>query len=54
MELFFSFWIPANFIFWWVIAAGVKNCGWNHLFVSTFFALVTGCGPLIIWLLLRS
>lgn len=42
MALFWSFWIPFNFMFWWAMAAGVSEQSRIHFMIGSFFAVVTG------------
>ena len=49
MQLFWSFWVPFNFIFWWFAALNVSNPGWKHVAVGTAFAVVTGVIPFLIY-----
>lgn len=53
MQLFWSFWIPLNFVFWWFIAAGVKSPNWMHFMVASFFAVVTGIVPPVLYQFFR-
>ncbi len=48
MALFWSFWIPLNFMFWWFIAAGVSEPSKIHFMVGSFFAVVTGVVPCLL------
>lgn len=45
MALFWSFWIPFNFMFWWDVAASVNNQQWMHFMIGSFFAVVPGVMP---------
>lgn len=49
MALFWSFWIPLNFMFWWAMAAGVNEPKWIHFMVGSFFAVVTGVVPFLLY-----
>ena len=49
MQLFWSFWIPINFLFWWYAALKVNNPGWKHVVAGTVFAFVTGMVPFLIY-----
>lgn len=49
MALFWSFWIPFNFMFWWDIAAGVSNPNRLYLIVGSFFAVVAGVVPCLLY-----
>ena len=49
MQLFWSVWVPFNFIFWWYAALQVNNAGWKHLVAGTVFAAVTGLAPFLIY-----
>lgn len=48
MGLFWSFWIPINFMFWWFMAAGVKQPKKIHFMVASFFAITTGVVPFVL------
>lgn len=54
MSIFWSFWIPFNFMFWWMMSAQVSNPKAIHFYIGTGFAVVTGIIPFIIWLFLRE
>lgn len=45
MALFWSLWIPLNFVFWWAMAAGVNE----PISVGSFFAVVTGVVPCLLY-----
>lgn len=49
MALFWSFWIPLNLMFWWAMAAGVNEPRWIHFIVGSFFAVVTGVVPCLLY-----
>nr|DAH84894.1 MAG TPA: hypothetical protein [Caudoviricetes sp.] len=49
MALFWSFWIPFNFMFLWAIAAGVSEPSRIHFMVGSFFAVVTGVVPCLLY-----
>ncbi|UTI75191.1 hypothetical protein [Escherichia phage vB_Eco_ZCEC08] len=49
MALFWSFWIPLNFMFWWFIAAGVQEPSKIHFMISSFFAVMTGVVPCLLY-----
>ena len=49
MQLFWSFWVPFNFLFWWFAALKVNNSGWKHVVAGTVFAVVTGVAPFLIY-----
>ncbi len=49
MALFWSFWIPLNFMFWWVMAAEVTEPRGIHSIVGSFFASVTGVVPFLLY-----
>nr|DAH53654.1 MAG TPA: hypothetical protein [Caudoviricetes sp.] len=49
MQLFWSFWVPLNFLFWWCAALKVNNPGWKHVAAGTVFAAVTGLAPFLIY-----
>lgn len=49
MALFWSFWIPLNFMFWWTVAAGVNEPRLIHFIVGLFFAVVTGVVPCLLY-----
>lgn len=54
MSIFWSFWIPFNFMFWWMMSAQVSKPEVIHFYVGTVFAVVTGIIPFLIWLFLRK
>lgn len=49
MVLFWSFWIPFNFMFWLAMAAGVSEPSRIHFMVGSFFAVVTGVVPCLLY-----
>lgn len=49
MALFWSFWIPLNFMFWWFIAAGVREPSKIHFMIGSFFSVVTGVVPFLLY-----
>lgn len=49
MALFWSFLIPLNFMFWWFIAAGAQEPSKVHFMVGSFFAVVTGVVPFLLY-----
>lgn len=49
MALFFSFWIPLNFMFWWAMATKVNKPSGIHFIVGSFFAVVTGVVPFLLY-----
>lgn len=49
MAIFWSFWIPLNFMFWWFVAARVDGTSWMHFMVGSFFAVVTGVVPFLLY-----
>lgn len=49
MALFWSFWITLNFMFWWAMVAGVNEPRCIHFIVGSFFAVVTGVVPCLLY-----
>lgn len=49
MALFWSFCIPLNFMFWWAMAAGASEPSWKYFMVGSFFAVVTGVVPCLLY-----
>lgn len=49
MALFWSLWIPLNFMFWWAMSAGVNEPRCIHFIVGSFFAVVTGVVPFLLY-----
>ena len=49
MALFWSFWIPFNFMFWWFVAARVDETSWKHFIVGSLFAVITGVVPCLLY-----
>lgn len=49
MALFWSFWIPFNFMFWWAMAAKVNKPSMIHFISGSFFAVVTGVVPFLLY-----
>ncbi|MEE1123552.1 MAG: hypothetical protein UHU06_08445 [Acinetobacter pseudolwoffii] len=49
MALFWSFWIPMNFMFWWAMATKVNKPSGIHFISGSFFAVVTGVVPCLLY-----
>lgn len=49
MALFWSFWITFNFMFWWAMATKVNKPSGIHFISGSFFAVVTGVVPFILY-----
>lgn len=49
MALFWSFWIPMDFMFWWAMATKVNKPSGMHFISGSFFAVVTGVVPCLLY-----
>ena len=49
MAIFWSFWIPFNFMFWWAMASKVNKPNGIHFISGSFFAVVTGVVPCLLY-----
>jgi len=52
MNIFWSFWIPANVLFWLGCAATVKKTTATHFVVGFVLSMISGVFPLLIYKLL--